>query len=203
VDLTVAAVTFGTIFLVELPDKTFIAALVLSTRFRPLAVWLGVGLAFGVQTLVAVTAGALATLLPDILIRTVAVLIFLAGAFVLFRTAPGADAHEKEQEEEYAAKAAAGPATGFAKAAAASFVILFAAEWGDLSQLLTISLVTRYEDHLSVFLGAWGALLAVSGLAVVAGRVLLRYLRLSVLHYVGGTVCLLLAAFTLYEILSA
>ena len=47
-DLTVAAVAFGTIFLVELPDKTFIAALVLSTRFRPLAVWIGVGLAFGV-----------------------------------------------------------------------------------------------------------------------------------------------------------
>ncbi len=65
VDLTVAAIAFGTIFLVELPDKTFIAALVLSTRYRPLAVWLGVGLAFAVQTLVAVTAGALATLLPD------------------------------------------------------------------------------------------------------------------------------------------
>ena len=106
VDLTVVAVTFGTIFLVELPDKTFIAALVLSTRFRPLAVWVGVGLAFGVQTLLAVTAGALATLLPDTLLKTVALLIFLVGAFVLVRTAPGADEIEKEQEEEYAAKAA-------------------------------------------------------------------------------------------------
>ncbi|MGA9746167.1 MAG: TMEM165/GDT1 family protein, partial [Nocardioides sp.] len=203
-DLTVAAVTFGTIFLVELPDKTFIAALVLSTRFRPLAVWIGVGLAFGVQTLVAVTAGALATLLPDTLIRSVALLIFLAGAFVLIRTAPGADASEKEQEEEYAAKPGEDAAPrSFFKASVASFLILFAAEWGDLSQLLTISMVTRYEDHVGVFLGAWAALLAVSGLAVLAGRVLLRHLRLSVLHYVGGTVCLLLAAFTLYEILAA
>ena len=41
----------------------------LSTRYQPLAVWIGVGLAFGVQTLVAVTAGALATLLPDVLIQ--------------------------------------------------------------------------------------------------------------------------------------
>ena len=64
--------TFGAIFVVELPDKTFIAALVLSTRYKPLAVWIGVGLAFGVQTLVAVTAGALATLLPDALIKSVA-----------------------------------------------------------------------------------------------------------------------------------
>ena len=60
-DLVVVAIAFGAIFVVELPDKTFIAALVLSTRYRPLAVWIGVGLAFGVQTVVAVTAGALAT----------------------------------------------------------------------------------------------------------------------------------------------
>jgi putative Ca2+/H+ antiporter (TMEM165/GDT1 family) len=203
VDLTVAAVAFGTIFLVELPDKTFIAALVLSTRFRPLAVWVGVGLAFAVQTGVAVTAGALATLLPDTLIQTVALLIFLAGAVVLVRTAPGADASEKEQEEEYAAKAGAEGTKSFTKAAVASFLILFAAEWGDLSQLLTISLVTKYQDHLSVFLGAWAALLTVSGLAVLAGRVLLRYLRLSVLHYVGASVCLLLAALTLYELVGS
>ncbi len=201
-DLTVAAVTFGTIFLVELPDKTFIAALVLSTRFRPLAVWIGVGLAFGVQTLVAVTAGALATLLPDTLLKSVALLIFLGGAFVLLRTAPGADESEKEQEEEYAAKTV-GETRSFLKAGVTSFLILFAAEWGDLSQLLTISLVTRYHDHVSVFLGAWAALLAVSGLAVLAGRVLLRHLRLSMLHYVGAVVCLLLASFTLYEIVAA
>ena len=69
-----------------------------------------------------------------------------------------------------------------AKAILASFLVLFAAEWGDLSQLLTLSLVARYDDPLSVFIGAWGALLAVSGLAVIAGRVLLRYIPLHVLH---------------------
>ena len=198
---TVVALTFAAIFVVELPDKTFIAALVLSTRYRPLAVWIGVGLAFGVQTVVAVTAGALATLLPDALIKSVAIAIFLIGAVVLFRTAPGADAEEKEQEEEYARKATE-PKT-FVRAAVASFLVLFAAEWGDLSQLLTISLVAKYHDHISVFVGAWAALLAVSGLAVLAGRVLLRYLRLSLLHYIGATVCVLLAIVTLIEVLAA
>ena len=197
-DLTIFALTFGAIFIVELPDKTFIAALVLSTRYRPLAVWIGVGLAFGVQTLVAVTAGALATLLPDTLIKSVAFLIFLIGAIVLVRTAPGAEAAEKEQEEEYAAKAA--EPKSFFKAMVASFLVLFAAEWGDLSQLLTISFVTKYDDHVSVFLGAWAALLTVSGLAVLAGRVLLRYLKLSLLHYIGAAVCLVLAVVTLVEV---
>jgi putative Ca2+/H+ antiporter (TMEM165/GDT1 family) len=200
-DLAILAATFGAIFLVELPDKTFIAALVLSTRYKPLAVWLGVGLAFGVQTLVAVTVGALATLLPDVLVKSVVVVIFLVGAVVLFRTAPGADAAEKETEQEYEAKATEDKS--FLKAAVASFLVLFAAEWGDLSQLLTISFVTRYHDRLSVFVGAWLALLVVSGLAIVAGRVLLRYLRLSLLHYIGAGVCLLLAVVTIVEIAAA
>jgi len=198
-DLAIIAITFGSIFIVELPDKTFIAALVLSTRYKPLAVWIGVGLAFGVQTLVAVTAGALATLLPDELIKSVAILIFLLGAFLLVRTAPGADAEEKAQEEEYAAKSA--EPKSFVGAAVASFLVLFAAEWGDLSQLLTISFVTKYHDHVNVFIGAWSALLVVSGLAVLAGRVLLRYMKLSLLHYIGAAVCLLLAAVTAVDLL--
>jgi putative Ca2+/H+ antiporter (TMEM165/GDT1 family) len=196
-DLAVIGIAFGAIFIVELPDKTFIAALVLSTRYPPLAVWLGVGLAFGVQTVVAVTAGTLATLLPDTVIKSVAAGIFVVGAVLLFRTAPGADAQEHEQEEEFAARA--GEPRTFLKAAGASFLVLFAAEWGDLSQLLTISLVARFHDHVSVFIGAWAALLTVSGLAVIAGRVLLRYMRLSVLHYIGAAVCVLLAAVTVAE----
>jgi putative Ca2+/H+ antiporter (TMEM165/GDT1 family) len=199
-DLAILAATFAAIFLVELPDKTFIAALVLSTRYKPLAVWIGVGLAFGVQTLVAVTIGALATLLPDVLVKSVAILIFLVGAVELLRTAPGADAAEKEQEAEFEARAV--EPKSFLKAAVASFLVLFAAEWGDLSQLLTISFVTRYHNHLSVFIGAWAALLTVSGLAVLAGRVLLRYMRLSLLHYIGAAVCALLAAVTLVEIIA-
>ena len=199
-DLAIFALTFGAIFVVELPDKTFIAALVLSTRYKPLAVWIGVGVAFGVQTGLAVTAGALATLLPDLLVKSAAFLIFLAGAILLVRTAPGADAKELEQEEEFAAKAA--EPRSFLRAVVASFLVLFAAEWGDLSQLLTISFVTKYHDHVDVFLGAWAALLTVSGLAVLSGRLLLRYMRLSLLHYIGAGVCLVLAVVTLGELVA-
>ena len=198
-DPVVIALTFAAIFVVELPDKTFIAALVLSTRYRPLLVWIGVGLAFLLQVLIAVTAGQLASLLPETLVRGVAVTIFLLGAVLLFRAAPRADQEEAEAEEEYSSKATEAR-TGL-RAVGASFLVLFAAEWGDLSQLLTISLVAKYQEPLSVFLGAWLALLAVSGLAVLAGRLLLRYMKLSVLHYIGATVCLVLAGVTLWELL--
>jgi Ca2+/H+ antiporter, TMEM165/GDT1 family len=200
VDLAVIAIAFGAIFVVELPDKTFIAALVLATRYRPLAVWIGVGLAFFVQTLIACTVGQVVTLLPHKLVESVAGLIFLVGAILLLREAPKADAGEADTEEEYAAKASS-PRVGLA-AVGASFLVLFAAEWGGLSQLLTISLVGRYHQPVSVFLGAWGALLAVSGLAVVAGRFLLRHIKLSTIHYAGAAVCLLLACVTAYQLVT-
>ena len=197
--LSVVALTFAAIFVVELPDKTFIAALVLSTRYRGIFVWIGVGLAFLVQTLIAVTVGKAVTFLPSDAVHAVAGLIFLVGAVVLAREAPKADAEERETEEEFAAKATTAK-TGWA-AVLASFLVLFAAEWGDLSQLLTISLVGKYDEPVAVFVGAWGALLAVSGLAVVAGRLLLRRVRLSVIHYVGAAVCLMLAGITAYDLL--
>jgi putative Ca2+/H+ antiporter (TMEM165/GDT1 family) len=199
IDLSVIALTFGAIFVVELPDKTFIAALVLSTRYRPLLVWIGVGLAFLIQTLLAVTLGGVVSLLPEDVVRAVAAAIFLIGAVVLLREAPRADAEEEETEAEFEAKART-VKTGWA-AIGASFLVLFAAEWGDLSQLLTVSLVGKYGHPVSVFAGAWGALLAVSGLAAVAGRYLLRHLRLSVIHYTGAAVCLILAGITTYELL--
>jgi putative Ca2+/H+ antiporter (TMEM165/GDT1 family) len=123
--------------------------------------------------------------------------MFLIGAVVLLRE--GLSHHRAslaEGEEEYAD---AKPATGL-RAVLASFLILFAAEWGDLSQLLTISLVARYDAPGSVFVGALGALLVVSGLAVVVGKALLRFVSLHVLHYVGAGVCLLLATLTLVEL---
>jgi Ca2+/H+ antiporter, TMEM165/GDT1 family len=196
VDLVVIALTFAAIFVVELPDKTFIATLVLSTKFRPLFVWIGVGLAFLVQTLIAVALGKAASFLPDTVVHVAAALMFLVGAIILLREARAHEASEGEEEEDYAAKA--GEAQGF-KVILTSFLVLFAAEWGDLSQLLTLSLVAKYDDPVSVFIGAWGALLAVSGLAVIVGRVLLARIRLSLLHYLGASVCLLMACLTVWE----
>ncbi|WP_374454169.1 TMEM165/GDT1 family protein [Nocardioides sp.] len=197
IDLLVVALAFGAILVVELPDKTFIATLVMSTKMRPLFVWIGVGLAFLVQTGVAVGVGTVASFLPEQLIHTVAALMFVIGAVILFREARSADEDEAGQEEEYAARADS--AAHGVKVVVTSFLVLFAAEWGDLSQLLTISLVAKYDDPFSVFLGAWGALLTVSGLAVIVGRLLLQRVRLSVLHYLGATVCVLMAGLTVWE----
>ena len=193
-DPVVLALTFGTIFVVELPDKTFLATLVLATRYRPILVWIGVGLAFLVQTTVAVLLGHAVSFLPADVVRAATGLMFLVGAVVLFRQGRS---HQAAQGEEIATKDVHG-----LRAVLASFLVLFAAEWGDLSQLLTISLVAKYEDPVAVFLGALAALLVVSGLAVVAGQQLQRFVSLHVLHYVGASVCLALAGLTAYELVA-
>lgn len=197
-DPAVAALAFAAIFVVELPDKTFLATLVLSTRYRPVLVWLGVGLAFALQTGIAVLLGKAASLLPTTAVRLLALALFLVGAVVLFRE--GRSHHSAAQDgAEYAAKA--GDVHG-AKVVLASFLVLFAAEWGDLSQLLTLTLVAKYDDPVSVFVGALSALLVVSGLAVVLGSALLRWIPLHVLHYAGAAICLVLAGVTATEILT-
>jgi Ca2+/H+ antiporter, TMEM165/GDT1 family len=198
--LTAALTAFVLIVPVELPDKTFVATLVLATRYRPLPVWCGVVAAFGVQCLVAVLAGGLLALLPETPVRAVAAGLFAVGAVILFRGARRADAEEQEQEHEYEERLAGPTRTGL-RAAATSFLVLFAAEWGDLSQLLTAGLVARGGHPVAVFFGSWAGLAVVSGAAVLLGRVLLRYVKLSVVRYVGAAVCALLAVVTLVSLL--
>lgn len=198
-DLAVAATTFALIFPVELPDKTFIASLVLATRYRGLFVWFGVSLAFLVQVVVAVTAGGLLSLLPDAVVAAGAAALFLLGAVVLWRGAAHADEQEAQAEEEFAARTTHDAHGG--KVVATSFGVLFLAEWGDLSQLLTAGLAARYSDPVSVFAGSWTALVLVAGLAVVAGRALLRFVSLGTIRRIGAGVCLLLAALATYDLI--
>lgn len=200
-DLVTILVVFASIFLVELPDKTFIATLVLATRFRPLFVWIGVSLAFLVQTVVAVSIGGLLSQLPKRPVEIFAAVMFLVGGFILLRGASKADEEERETEEEFSHK---GPATAVGlRAILVSFTVLFLAEWGDLSQLLTASLVLRFHQPLSVFLGAFLALVAVSGLGALLGRALLTRVRLTTIRRFGGTLCLVLALISVLQIFGA
>ncbi len=195
--LGVAVTAFVLIFPVEFPDKTFVATLVLATRYPPPMVWVGVTSAFLVQTAVACTAGALLTALPRTPIEVASAAIFVVGGVLLLHGAGRADAEEEKAEQEFSEEAARrGRATGL-RAVGTSFLVLFLAEWGDLSQLLTAGLVVRYEQPLSVGVGAFLALAVVSGLAALLGRQLLRRVRLATIRRVGGTVCLVVAAVAL------
>ncbi|MFV0458965.1 MAG: TMEM165/GDT1 family protein [Actinomycetales bacterium] len=199
-DLATVATAFAVILPVELPDKTFIATLVLSTRLRPLFVWIGVASAFAVHTAIAVLAGGLLTLLPRTPILLAAAALFAVGAVLLWRQASSAqDAESAEREEIDAKLARYSDIRGF-KAVGVSFAVLMLAEWGDLSQLFTAGLAARSGEPLSVFVGAWSALALVSGLAAALGRVLLARMPIHLIQRIAAGICALLAVLTLIEV---
>ena len=194
--LSVVLTAFVLILPVELPDKTLFATLVLATRFPPLPVFVGVGTAFGLQVAIAVTAGSLLSLLPGALVSGVVAVLFLAGAVLLWREA-------RKGAEDADAAAQARENTSFVRAAAISFGVLFAAEWGDLSLLATAGLAARYAEPVSVFIGAWAALLVVSALAVFLGKKLADRLPIATIRRVAAGLFLLFAVVAVVETVRA
>ena len=197
-DLAPFFVTLALLIPAELPDKTFVATLVLSTRFSPRWVFLGVSAAFAVQTTIAVAAGQLFALLPELPVQLVTAALFAVGSVVMFR---GASGGETENEEEVAESEAVDEAVGrgHARAFSVSFFVLLAAEWGDLSQLTTASLAARFDAPIEVWLGAWLALSTVAGLAVLGGRWLVARVSFPVVRRISGTLLAILALATLAE----
>jgi len=207
IDLAIVATTFLLILPAELPDKTFVATLVLATRFRHVWVWLGVAAAFFVQALIAVTAGGLLALLPQRIVLGATAVLFAAGAFIMIKGGLASRAAEQaaqaEEADEIAERADERAVTTPWRTFAVSFVILFTAEWGDLSQVLTAGLAARTGSPVSVFLGSWAALLVVSGAAVLVGAWLRTRVPIWRIRLVSGAILTALALWTAYEFLQA
>lgn len=186
---TVMALTFGVVFLAELPDKTALAGLMLGTRYRASYVFVGVATAFALHVVLAVAAGSVLTLLPPRLVQTVVGLLFLAGALVLLL--------RKDDGDEENIKAPADQS--FWKVSGAGFMLILVAEFGDLTQIMTANLAARYDDPVSVGLGAVLALWAVAGIGILGGRTLMKYVPLRLITKVAACLMLALAGFSLYE----
>lgn len=186
--LAAGAAAFGVVLLVELPDKTLVASLILSTRYPPRPVLLGVSVAFAVQCAIAVVAGGLLHLLPRWGVDGAVALLFAVGAVLLLR-----EGFSDEPEHVQLADAQARQAAPFVKVALTAFGVIFAAEWGDASQLATAALAARLGRPVGVGIGAWLALTVIAAIAVVAGRAIVRRIPVRTVHRVGGAVFAVLA----------
>lgn len=185
--LPVIAAVFPLVFLGELPDKTMFASLVLASRGRPVAVWVGTALSFAAHVVIAVSVGvALFDLLPHRVLDGLVAAAFFGGAVYSFLTRNG--------EDESTDTGASGTRL---RAAATAAAVIFLAEWGDLTQVITADLAARYHDPLSVGVAALAALLAVAALAVGAGSNLLRVVSVRVLRTVTAVVLVGLGAWAL------
>ncbi len=189
--LSVIVTVFVLIFVAELPDKTMIATLIMGSRYRPVLVWLGATLAFGIHAGIAVAVGQLLQLLPHEWIEGVTAVLFAAGAaYLLF-------VPEKQEEEE--GEAEADSARKGLKTVGTAFLVIFVGEFGDLTQILTANLAAKYKEPAAVFIGAFAGLTAVAALGAFGGRALLRVLPLAAIRKGGGV---LLAGFAIYTLVN-
>ena len=206
-DLAITAGTFILIFPAELPDKTLIATLVLATRYRHLPVWLGVSAAFGVQMLIAVTIGGVIALLPQRPVMAITAILFGVGSILLIKGGLASRATEREtereEENEVLEKVRQQESNSPKRAFLTSFIVIFAAEWGDLSQLFTAGLAARTGSPASVFLGSWVAVITVAAIAVIVGRWLQTRVPLWRIRLVSGVVLAGLCVWTVLEFISA
>ena len=182
---------FPVIFLGELPDKTMFASLVMATRGKPFSVWLGAAGAFVVHVAIAVTVGvALFKILPQHVVDFVVAGLFAGSAAIAFLAAR----EQEDREEELVKEHHAG------KVVATAFVVVFLAEWGDLTQVLTANAAVRYDSAISVAVGATLALWSVSALAVIGGHGLLGRLPTRPLRLATGA---LLSVLAVVELIAA
>jgi putative Ca2+/H+ antiporter (TMEM165/GDT1 family) len=189
ISFTVMAITFGVVFLAELPDKTALAGLMLGTRYRASYVFAGVAAAFAVHVALAIAAGSVLTLLPHRLVQAVVGVLFLAGALMLLL--------KKDDGDEETIKAPADQS--FWKVSGAGFMLILVAEFGDLTQIMTANLAARYDNPVSVGVGAVLALWTVAGIGIVGGRTLMKYVPLKLITKVAACLMLALAGFSLFE----
>ncbi|GGV61047.1 MULTISPECIES: TMEM165/GDT1 family protein [Streptomyces] len=188
ISLSVLALVFGVVFLAELPDKTALAGLVLGTRYRASYVFAGVAAAFLLHVALAVAAGSALTLLPQRIVHVVTGVLFLGGAVMLLRN-KGEDEEEVRRPEDQS----------FWKVAGTGFMLILVAEFGDLTQIMTANLAARYDDPVSVGIGAVLALWAVAGLGIVGGKALMRRVPLGLITKIAAALMLALGVWSLWE----
>ncbi len=181
---SIIATTFPLVAIGELPDKTMFASLILASRGRPFAVWLGAAAAFTVHVVIAVAIGvALFALLPHRVVDVIVAVLFLGGSIYSWRAR-----NEVEETESDVRETSSALRTG-----ATATAIIFIAEWGDLTQIITADLAARYHNALSVGIGALAALWAVAAVAVIGGATLVRLLSVRILRSVTAVALLALA----------
>lgn len=193
-NLLVVVLVFGVILLAEIPDKSMIATLVLSTKFGGRWVALGACAAFAIHVAIAVTAGSLLRLLPHQLLDAVVGVLFALGALLLWR-----ESRHDDEAEDANADAATPVSTRPWAAFGASFGVIFLSEWGDITQLALANMVAAYNAPWEVAIGGVLALWTAVLLGVTIGRTLLKRISAKLLHRAGTVIFAALAAISFVQ----
>ncbi len=183
--LIIIALTFATVSIAELGDKTQIMTISLATRYKNKPVFWGMFLGMGVITMIGVAVGTLFyQFIPIFYVKIIAASIFiLFGLFSLFNK-------EKEVEENICDR----------KVFSTSFLLALVAELGDKTQFVIIAMTARYQAPIIVLMGALGGLALVIGVSVFMGDKIAQVVEKDKMDLISALLFLVLGAVFLLDI---
>jgi len=175
--LTPLVASFVLVALAELGDKTQIAVITLSSRFKAFSVFSGAMLAFLLTAGIAVAIGdALTLALPQFWLRITAAVIFLIFGFYTVISRKG-EAQVKTKETR--------------NSVFSSFALITLMELGDKTQFAVMALSAQYEFPLLVYLGVMLAFALTTGLGATIGTALTKLVPLKHIQLISGLVFIL------------
>ncbi|HEV8411821.1 MAG TPA: TMEM165/GDT1 family protein [Gemmatimonadaceae bacterium] len=129
--LAVFFATYAAVFLAEIAgDKLLYTTGVLSSRYRPLPIMVGVTIAFMAKMAVAVYVGDYIAHLPRLLVASLTAAGFIGVAYTVWRKPLVPRTKKKEDHTA-------------GKAALVSFAAIFLSEWGDVGQITAATMAAK------------------------------------------------------------
>jgi putative Ca2+/H+ antiporter (TMEM165/GDT1 family) len=180
--------SFGLVLVAEMGDKTQFIAMSFAAKHSPYKVLLGVFLATVANFAIMVVIGQLiTTVVPIDVISLAASLSFIA--FGLWTLRPGKPKEETPKPSRF----------GVVGAIAVAF---FIAEFGDKTQLTTISLAAEYRSALAVLAGAVLGMLVADGAGIAVGVFLCKRLPEKTLKWISAVIFIVFGLVGVYEVLA-
>jgi Ca2+/H+ antiporter, TMEM165/GDT1 family len=190
IELSFAVFAASLVFVVlaEMGDKTQLLAMSFATRFNPYKVLLAVFIATIANHALAVVAGQfLTTIVPIDIISLAASLSFIGFGLWTIR------GDQLKGEDKKASRFGAVTTVAIA---------FFIAEFGDKTQLATISLAAEYQNPVSVLIGTTLGMLVADGIGIIVGVVLCKRIPQRKIKWFSALIFVLFGLVGIYEVLS-
>ncbi|NVM36203.1 MAG: TMEM165/GDT1 family protein [Candidatus Lokiarchaeota archaeon] len=206
-DITIILLTYGILFLGELGDKTQLIVFNLALEYKKFyKVGIGVTIGFALLVTIGVFFGVVITqFVPIFIISIISGVVFIIIGILEARTLKELyseritkdliiSSNEKKQETTEDKKDLPSKFSKFKNNPyLAGFVYIFLMELGDKTQILTITLASRYTLPFEVWVGSFLALISVAWIGILFGafiaqKVPIFYLKListSIFIFVG------------------
>jgi putative Ca2+/H+ antiporter (TMEM165/GDT1 family) len=175
-EFSVAAFTasFALIVLAEMGDKTQFIAMTFAAKYNPGKVLFAVFLATIANFAITVAIGQLLTAVVPIDAISLAASLSFIG-FGLWTLRPEKPKAEKQKNSRFGVVGTVGAA-------------FFIAEFGDKTQLATVSLAAQYRSALAVLIGATLGMLVADGVGIGVGVVLGKHIPEKVVKWVSASI---------------